>query len=107
MLDLFEREGVIAGNERKAARFVAAAAPLAHHRGVVDFRHLGMIWAFEVRTRTRDFAQQAFRLALERGVLLRPIGNTVYFMPPYVLDDAGFAELVRTGIAIVDAFCEA
>ena len=25
--------------------------------------------------------------ALEHGVLLRPIGNTVYFMPPYVVDD--------------------
>jgi pimeloyl-ACP methyl ester carboxylesterase len=29
----------------------------------------------------------AFELALSRGVLLRPIGNTVYFMPPYVITD--------------------
>ena len=106
VLDLFERDGVIAANERKAARFVAAAAPLAHHRGVRHFRHLGMIWAFEVATRVPDFAQQAFRLALERGVLLRPIGTTVYFMPPYVIDDAGFAELVAAGLAIAEAFCE-
>jgi adenosylmethionine---8-amino-7-oxononanoate aminotransferase len=106
VLDLIERDNVIAANERKAGRFVAMAAPLAHHRGVADFRHLGMIWAFEVRTRKRDFAQQAFRLALERGVLLRPIGNTVYFMPPYVIDDDGFGELVQAGIAIVEAFCE-
>jgi len=73
---------------------------------VRDFRHLGMIWAFEVATRAPDFAQQAFRMALERGVLLRPIGTTVYFMPPYVIDEAGFAELVRAGLAIVEAFCE-
>ena len=106
VLDIFEREGVIAANEKKAARFFAAAAPLAHHHGVRDFRHLGMIWAFEVDTHARDFPQQAFRMALERGVLLRPIGTTVYFMPPYVLDDAGFAELVATGLAIVEAFCE-
>jgi len=106
VLDIFEREGVIAANEKKAARFFAAAAPLAHHRGVRDFRHLGMIWAFEVHTHARDFAQRAFRIALERGVLLRPIGTTVYFMPPYVLDDDGFAELVATGLAIVEAFCE-
>jgi len=106
VLDLFERDDVIAANERKAARFVAAAAPLARHRGVRDFRHLGMIWAFEVATRAPDFAQQAFRLALGRGVLLRPIGTTVYFMPPYVIDDAGFAELVAAGLAIVEALCE-
>jgi len=106
VLDLFERDNVIAANERKAARFSATAAPLARHRGVRDFRHLGMIWAFEVATRAPDFAQQAFGLALGRGVLLRPIGKTVYFMPPYVIDDAGFAELVAAGLAIVEALCE-
>ena len=104
VLDLFERENVIAANEAKAARFFAAAAPLAHHAGVRDFRHLGMIWAFEVATDAPDFAPRAFALALERGVLLRPIGNTVYFMPPYVVEDAEFALLVETGLAIVEAF---
>ncbi len=104
VLDLFEREDVIAANERKAARFVAAAASLAHHQGVRDFRHLGMIWAFEVRNAPRDFAECAFELALARGVLLRPIGSTVYFMPPYVVDDAEFAEILAAGVAIVEAF---
>ena len=106
VLDLFERDGVIAANERKAARFFERAAPLAHHHGVRDFRHLGMIWAFEVATREPAFAARAFELALERGVLLRPIGNTVYFMPPYVIDDAQFGMLVDTGLAIVDAFAD-
>jgi adenosylmethionine-8-amino-7-oxononanoate aminotransferase len=104
VLDLFERDGVIAANERKAARFHALAAPLAHHAGVRDFRHLGMIWAFEVETRDPAFASRAFEMALERGVLLRPIGRTVYFMPPYVIDEAQFQVLVDTGLAIADAF---
>jgi len=104
VLDLFERDDVIAANERKAARFVAAAAALARHPGVRDFRHLGMIWAFEVPTGRRDFAERAFELALARGVLLRPIGNTVYFMPPYVVDDAQFAQIVAAGVAIAEAF---
>jgi adenosylmethionine-8-amino-7-oxononanoate aminotransferase len=103
VLDLFERDGVIAANERKAARFQAMAAPLAHHGGVRDFRHLGMIWAFEVESRDPAFASRAFEIALGRGVLLRPIGRTVYFMPPYVMDDAQFQALVDTGLAIVTA----
>ena len=103
VLDLFERDGVIAANERNAARFHAMAAPLAHHAGVRDYRHLGMIWAFEVETRDPAFAARAFEIALERGVLLRPIGRTVYFMPPYVIDDAQFQVLVDTGMAIADA----
>jgi adenosylmethionine-8-amino-7-oxononanoate aminotransferase len=102
VLDLFERDGVLAANARKAAHFSTAAEALARHPCVRNFRHLGMIWAFEVGSDDPAFAQKAFGLALERGVLLRPIGRTVYFMPPYVLDDAQFAQLVDTGMAIAD-----
>ena len=103
VLDLFAGEDVIAANERKAARFFELAAPLARHRRVRDFRHLGMIWAFEVESAERDFAARAFGLALARGVLLRPIGNTVYFMPPYVIEPAEFGSLVEAGLAIADS----
>ena len=102
VLDIFEREDVVAANERRAAGFVRAASALAHHPKVRDFRHLGMIWAFEVAGARPDFAARAFELALGRGVLLRPIGETVYFMPPYVIDDAQFALLVEAGVAIAD-----
>ncbi|HSN19726.1 MAG TPA: adenosylmethionine--8-amino-7-oxononanoate transaminase [Usitatibacter sp.] len=102
VLDLFERESVLAANERKAARFVALSEGLAHHRHVRDFRHLGMIWAFEVEGADAGFSSRAFGIALARGVLLRPIGRTVYFMPPYVVGEAEFAELVGAGIEIAD-----
>ncbi len=103
VLDLFEREDVIAANERKAARFFETASALAHHPRVRDFRHLGMIWAFEVDSGEASFASRAFELALARGVLLRPIGNTIYFMPPYVIGEEEFRMLVETGLAIVEA----
>jgi adenosylmethionine-8-amino-7-oxononanoate aminotransferase len=106
VLDLFERDGVIEANARKAERFGVAAAGLARHRSVRGFRTLGMIWAFEVAGTDPAFAGKAFRLALERGVLLRPIGRTVYFMPPYIVDDAQFAAIVDAGIAIADALGE-
>jgi adenosylmethionine---8-amino-7-oxononanoate aminotransferase len=102
VLDLFEEGRVLAANERKAARFVARAGALAHHRNVRDFRHLGMIWAFEVETDEPAFAARAFEVALERGVLLRPIGRTVYFMPPYIVDEAEFGLMVDAGLAIAD-----
>ena len=102
VLDLFERDDVIAANAAKAARFTQAAQPLAKHANARNFRHLGMIWAFEAATNDPAFASRAFALALERGVLLRPIGNTVYFMPPYVIDDAQFSMLVDTSLEILD-----
>ena len=103
VLDLFEEGKVIEANRAKAARFTALATPIAAHPAVRDFRHLGMIWAFEVDTGDKDFARRAFQQALERGVLLRPIGNTVYFMPPYVLEDGEFKLLVDTALKIIEA----
>jgi len=100
VLDLFRDEDVLAGNRARAARFSQAALPLARHPAVRNFRHLGMIWAFEVATATPDFARHAFTRALDRGVLVRPIGHTVYFMPPYVIDDAQFSLLVDAGLDI-------
>jgi adenosylmethionine-8-amino-7-oxononanoate aminotransferase len=61
-----------------------------------------MIWAFEVPGAGADFAANAFQLALSRGVLLRPIGKTVYFMPPYIVTDDEFKLLVDTGLALVE-----
>jgi adenosylmethionine-8-amino-7-oxononanoate aminotransferase len=103
VLDIFERDHVIEANRGKAESFAKWFATLSGHRSVRNPRHLGMIWAFEVETQEPEFARKAFQLALARGVLLRPIGNTVYFMPPYVIGDEEFALMVDTGLAIADA----
>jgi adenosylmethionine-8-amino-7-oxononanoate aminotransferase len=100
VLDIFGDDEVIARNAMNAKRWTAMAQPLAQHPRVSGFRYRGMIWAFEVAGTTPGFASRAFQLALERGVLLRPIGRTVYFMPPYVITDADFAKLVEAGLAI-------
>lgn len=102
VLDLFEQEDVIGRNKADAARFTRIAQPLAGHPRVRDFRQRGMIWAFEVATADPAFASRAFERALARGVLLRPIGNTVYFMPPYVLSDAQFGLLVEAGLDLAE-----
>ena len=38
----------------------------------------------------------------QRGVLLRPIGNTVYLMPPYILDNDTTARLAQQTLAALD-----
>ena len=104
-LDIFAADNVIVGNRDKAARFTALAAPLRQHPRIKNFRHLGMIWAFEVKgevdSNAAQFAREFFARALAHGVLLRPIGNTVYFMPPYITDDAEFAGLVEKTVATI------
>jgi adenosylmethionine-8-amino-7-oxononanoate aminotransferase len=102
-LDLFERDDVLARNRGTAQRLNTLAQPLARHRKVLRSRHIGMIWAFDVATDDATFARRFHAAALERGVLLRPIGNTLYFMPPYVIDDAASQCLVEGTLGALDA----
>jgi adenosylmethionine-8-amino-7-oxononanoate aminotransferase len=62
-----------------------------------------MIWAFEVETTQANFARQCFALGLQQEILLRPIGNTVYFMPPYVINEDEFALLVTRTLNLIEA----
>ncbi len=104
-LDIFEADNVIENNRAKAIRFSTLALPLATHPRVKNFRHLGMIWAFEVDSTKLTFARQFFAASLQRDVLLRPIGNTVYFMPPYIIEDEEFRHLVTQTLAAIDKLC--
>ena len=54
-----------------------------------------MIWAFEIESSNPHFGRDLHARALERELLLRPIGRTVYFMPPYVIADDEWQLLVE------------
>jgi adenosylmethionine-8-amino-7-oxononanoate aminotransferase len=101
-LDIFAQDDVLAGNRVKAAYFNRRAAPLREHRAVKNFRNIGMIWAFEVETPHADFAQRCFALGLHQELLLRPMGNTVYFMPPYVINEEEMDMLLTRALSIVE-----
>jgi adenosylmethionine-8-amino-7-oxononanoate aminotransferase len=103
VLDIFADDDVIAGNCAKSKRWRAAAASLAKHPKVRDFRNCGMIFAFDVATTRPNFSRHFFQAALAREMLLRPIGRTVYFMPPYVITDAEFSLMVERTCDILDA----
>ncbi len=102
VLDIFRDDDVIERNRAKAAAWAQLARPLARHPRVRSFRQRGMIVAFDVATGRDDFARWCFAQALERELLLRPIGSTVYFMPPYSVTDDEFALLVERMVSIVD-----
>jgi len=102
-LDIFAQDDVIAANRRRAEIFSAQLAPLTAHPRVSHFRQRGMIWAFDVVDAPADFSRRFFTECLQREVLLRPIGNVVYFMPPYVLEEADSAFLAQQTLAALNA----
>ena len=102
-LDIFESDRVLDTNHERARQFSRHAEAIRAHPGVENFRHLGMIWAFDMKTQKASYAREFFAASLRRGVLLRPIGKTVYFMPPYIVTEAEFAWLVAQTLAAIDA----
>ncbi len=101
-LAIFSEDDVLSANLVKASLFNRIAAPLRDHPKVRSFRNTGMIWAFEVNTPHADFARRCFTLALKRELLLRPMGNTVYFMPPYVITEEEIKMLVERTLEIIE-----
>ncbi len=110
-LGIFASDDVLARNRVTAAHMAELAAPLREHGHVADVRQAGMIVAFEL-TRDGDkrtpFAPaarlglHAYRAALQRGVLLRPLGDVLYWMPPYCVDPAQLQLLAEATRAAID-----
>ena len=100
-LDIFEQDHVIDANRRKAAFMNQQLQPLSEHPSVKNLRHTGMIWAFEVEGTDSGYARRFFEEALKRELLLRPIGNTVYFMPPYVIAEDEMSVLAEGTLDII------
>ena len=96
-LDIFDSDDVLRRNLDRAKRLTQALAPFAQHPQVRHFRRCGMIWAFDAviddPAQAATFSRRFFTAALDKELLLRPIGTTVYLMPPYILSDDEIALL--------------
>jgi adenosylmethionine---8-amino-7-oxononanoate aminotransferase len=102
VLDIFRDDDVVAVNRERASRWRNIAASLGTHRNVRNLRQCGMIVAFDACSERAGFARWFAAAALEQELLLRPIGKTVYFMPPYVVTDDEFALLCERTLRILD-----
>ena len=92
-LDIFDSDDVLAVNLEKARKLGVSLASLTGHPQVRHLRQRGMIAACDVATDDPWFSRKFYRAALDAGALIRPIGNTVYLMPPYIIDDSEIAQL--------------
>jgi adenosylmethionine-8-amino-7-oxononanoate aminotransferase len=111
-LDIFEQDNTLEWNKHLADVMSRATAHFKEHKHIGDVRQTGMIIAFEMvkeKPGKTPFPWQerrgmrVYQYALQRGVLLRPLGNVIYFMPPYVIDEEQIKMLANTayqGISI-------
>jgi len=96
-LDLIEEDNVLARIARLERQLRDGLGPLARLPLVGDVRVLGGVAAIELVSNkaTKDAGGYLDQIGprlypdfLQRGLLLRPLGNVLYFMPPYVITDA-------------------
>lgn len=117
VLSIFEEEHVLEKNAAKEKRL----KQLAHEAFdglpyVGEYRQTGFVGAIELvadqKSKTPFPAEerigyQIYKKALKKGILLRPLGNILYFMPPYVISEEEIAWMVETAKqAIVEFFNE-
>ena len=110
-LEIFASDDVLMRNRDTSEKMRRLAAGIGAHRHVADTRQAGMIVAFEL-TRDGDkrtpfdptlrIGLRAYRAALTRGVLLRPLGDVLYWMPPYCIDDAQLQQLAEVTVAAIE-----
>ncbi|MHC9086814.1 adenosylmethionine--8-amino-7-oxononanoate transaminase [Luteimonas sp. RIT-PG2_3] len=110
-LRIFDSDDVLARNRGTASKMAALAAPLAAHPHVAEVRQTGMILAIELSQDgnratpfdpARRIGLQAYRTAMANGVLLRPLGDILYWMPPYCIDDDQLELLASVTATAID-----
>lgn len=96
-IDLFQSSDVLGHNRQLAALLAKYTAQFHDHPNVAEVRQTGMILAIELvkNKQTREVypwqqrrGLKVYQYALSQGVLLRPLGNVIYFMPPYIITEA-------------------
>jgi adenosylmethionine-8-amino-7-oxononanoate aminotransferase len=107
-LELFDSTAALERNRSLAAKLATAANDaFGAHANVAEIRQCGTILAVEfvkdkVSRETFPWRERRHlrihRHALERGVLLRPLGNVIYFMPPYVIEDEHITRMIEVAL---------
>lgn len=113
-LRIFVENDVLFQNEKKARMIAGKASTLARdHVHVGEYRQLGMIGALELvedKMSRKSFDWQKrvgyeiYRMALRKGVLLRPLGNVIYFMPPYIVEEKDIDFMIRVAFEAINEY---
>jgi len=86
-IELFEASDVLGENRKKSAYILEKLEKFKALNNVKEVRQTGMISAIELQgyTPQERIGLKVYQYGLDNGVLLRPLGHIVYFMPPYII----------------------
>lgn len=85
--EIFEQNDILGENEKKSLYIMEKLKKFSLLSNVKEIRQQGMVTAIELEgyQSTERIGLKVYEYALTQGVLLRPLGHVIYFMPPYVI----------------------
>ncbi len=104
-LDIFEDEDVIEKNKKTAERMRSTLEKFKDLENIHEIRQTGMIAAIELKGYSPEerIGLKVYEYALSKGVLLRPLGHIIYFMPPYIITDEEMDIMFNTAYDAIKA----
>lgn len=91
-LSIFESEDIVKKNlilSKNINQLFLSLKDLPIH----DLRNIGMIWAFELDLKIS--IDKVLEFSLNKGLLIRPIDHTIYFMPPYCIRESEAKQMLK------------
>lgn len=104
---LYQSEEIQANIKQIEAKHQAFVEQLKSFENVKNARTLGVIVAFELDVemeRYGDLRNQLYRFCMDRGLCARPLGNTLYLLPPYVITEQELDQAYNVLIELIKAF---
>ncbi len=103
-LDIFERENVIENNRKLSRKMAQELERFSALPNVQEVRQTGMIAAVELQgyDPAERIGLKVYEYGLANGVLLRPLGNVVYFMPPYIIKEKEIETMMKTAFDAIE-----
>jgi adenosylmethionine---8-amino-7-oxononanoate aminotransferase len=91
-LDLFDDPVTFENIKRIEGKHQSFLKKIKGNKSLIDVRQLGTIIAFEIRTSEQtnylnSLAEKISEFFIEKGIILRPLGNIIYILPPYCISD--------------------
>lgn len=113
-LNIFEDENILEKNKEKSKLIHdMVTSAFKGHPYVGEFRQLGMVGAIELVKDQKTKAgfdwkdrvgYNIYQIALKNGLLLRPLGNVIYFMPPYIVEEKDIELMVSGALKSVNEY---
>jgi adenosylmethionine-8-amino-7-oxononanoate aminotransferase len=101
-LSYFEGHDVINQNNKTSA-YISERMKILATLPISNTRNIGMIWAFDLEEVTKKTLKKISMKAIDRGLLIRPIGQTIYFMPPYVINHDEIDFMIDTTLEVIES----